>query len=76
MQVGKLNRDGTITAADGGKSIFRRWRLGDKVEAVTSALGIKPCGGCKKRKDWLNGDQVKIPENKCTHGNEPVINNK
>lgn len=27
--------------------------LGDVVENVTSSLGIKPCGGCKKRKkDW------------------------
>lgn len=32
-----------------------RYRLGDKVEAVTRAIGIKPCGSCKKRKDWLNG---------------------
>lgn len=28
--------------------------LGDVVAGVTSALGIKPCAGCKKRQDWLN----------------------
>lgn len=27
--------------------------LGDVVEKVTRVLGIKPCGGCRKRKkDW------------------------
>lgn len=28
--------------------------LGDVVAAVTSAVGIKPCGGCAKRQDTLN----------------------
>ena len=28
--------------------------LGDVVAAVTSAVGIKPCGGCKKRQATLN----------------------
>lgn len=37
------------------RPIRARLRLGDKVEAVTKAVGIKPCAGCKKRKDWLNG---------------------
>ena len=28
--------------------------LGDVVAAATKAIGIQPCGGCKKRQDWLN----------------------
>lgn len=28
--------------------------LGDAVEAVTKAIGIKPCGGCRKRAAALN----------------------
>ena len=28
--------------------------LGDVVAAATAAVGIKPCGGCKKRQELLN----------------------
>lgn len=28
--------------------------LGDSIKKVTSALGIKQCGGCKKRQEKLN----------------------
>jgi hypothetical protein len=28
--------------------------LGDAIERVTQAVGIKPCGGCKDRRDKLN----------------------
>jgi hypothetical protein len=28
--------------------------LGDTIAKVTTALGIKPCGGCKKRQELLN----------------------
>jgi hypothetical protein len=28
--------------------------LGDVVEAMTKAVGIKPCGGCAQRRDKLN----------------------
>lgn len=28
--------------------------LGDTIAKVTTALGIKPCGGCKKRQDKIN----------------------
>lgn len=28
--------------------------LGDVVAAVTTAVGIQPCGGCEKRKEFLN----------------------
>lgn len=37
--------------------------LGDVVAKVTKAVGIKPCGGCKKRQEWLN---KKVPF-KCLH---------
>jgi len=35
-------------------TLLERARLGDKVEAVAKALGIEPCGGCRKRKEFLN----------------------
>jgi hypothetical protein len=28
--------------------------LGDTIAKITSAVGIKPCGGCKKRQAALN----------------------
>lgn len=28
--------------------------LGDYIAAMTTAIGIPPCGGCEKRKAWLN----------------------
>lgn len=28
--------------------------LGDAIAALTNAIGIPPCGGCEKRKAWLN----------------------
>ena len=28
--------------------------LGDMVADLTKAVGIQPCGGCKKRQEWLN----------------------
>ena len=28
--------------------------LGDAVARMTTAVGIKPCGGCKKRQELLN----------------------
>lgn len=28
--------------------------LGDAVSALTHSLGIKECGGCAKRREWLN----------------------
>lgn len=34
---------------------FNRSRgLGDTIAKMASAVGIKPCGGCKQRQDWLN----------------------
>jgi hypothetical protein len=28
--------------------------LGNRIKALTDALGIPPCGGCEKRRQWLN----------------------
>lgn len=28
--------------------------LGDTIEKATSKIGIRSCGGCKRRRDWLN----------------------
>ncbi len=33
--------------------------LGDVVSKITGALRIPECGGCKRRKKWLN--KVRIP---------------
>ena len=27
---------------------------GNRIKAVTDALGIPPCGGCEKRRQWIN----------------------
>ncbi len=37
--------------------------LGDVIKRMTSAVGIKPCGGCQKRAEWLN-QKVKF-QGKC-----------
>jgi hypothetical protein len=29
-------------------------RLGDAIAAATSAVGVRPCGGCKRRQEKLN----------------------
>jgi pantoate kinase len=35
-------------------TIKRGVGLGDMIAKITSAVGIKPCKGCKKRQSWLN----------------------
>ena len=32
--------------------------LGDVIKRATSAIGIKPCGGCAERAAYLNGRVV------------------
>lgn len=32
----------------------RQRGLGDTIARITSAVGIKPCSGCKKRQEKLN----------------------
>lgn len=39
--------------------------LGDVLKQMTSAIGIKPCGGCQKRAEWLN-QQIQF-RGKCRH---------
>lgn len=40
---------------DGTREVVEGWRgLGDVIASATKALGIKPCGGCKKRQNALN----------------------
>ena len=34
--------------------------LGDIIASMTNKLGIRSCGGCKKRQRWLNN---KVPYN-------------
>lgn len=35
--------------------------LGDLIKAATSAVGIKPCGGCRKRAEALNAAVRLVP---------------
>lgn len=43
-----LNVKQTVTASS--KSPL----IGDRIASMTRAVGVKPCGGCKKRQTWLN----------------------
>jgi hypothetical protein len=37
-------------------NIIQKARIGTRIAQATSAIGIKPCAGCKKRARILNGD--------------------
>lgn len=50
--------DNQIT--EGEREQAEKLRLGDAIAKVTSAVGIKPCGGCKKRQAKLNELDKKI----------------
>jgi len=39
-------------------SILQRARIGTRIKKATTAIGIKPCGGCKRRAQILNGDTI------------------
>lgn len=55
MQCG-LKPDGPLTALEKA-SLFPDsdpTLLGNRIAALTSAIGIPPCGSCNKRKAWLN----------------------
>lgn len=41
--------------------------LGDVVARITKFVGLKPCGGCKKRQEWLN-EKVPFRKEKDGHG--------
>ena len=45
----------------GEKSNKKSRGLGDTIAKMTGAIGIKPCGGCKKRQKYLN---EKVPYRK------------
>ena len=42
---------GAKVLADGS---YQSRGLGDTIAKVTSAIGIKPCGGCNERREALN----------------------
>jgi hypothetical protein len=48
-----LHEDGTVTVLSFIKRVPFRG-LGDVIAAATTAVGIRPCAGCDKRKDQLN----------------------
>jgi hypothetical protein len=37
-----------------GKPYIPSRGVGDTIAKITSAVGLKPCGGCKQRQEWLN----------------------
>jgi len=39
-------------------NLLQRARIGTRIKQATTAVGIKPCGGCQKRAQRLNGDSV------------------
>ena len=55
-----LTRNGSTIAPDFECPEGKPWGyapsrgLGDTIAKRTSAVGIKPCGGCKRRRDSLN----------------------
>jgi len=46
---------GTQKARATRRNCNRSTGLGDTISKITSALGIRPCGGCRGRQDKLNG---------------------
>lgn len=53
----EANADGTVKVLSFTPSASKPASmrgLGDAVARVTSAVGVKPCGGCKKRQEALN----------------------
>ncbi len=37
--------------------------LGDAVSRIAQAVGVKPCGGCAQRADWLNRHMIFVGSN-------------
>lgn len=37
------------------RRLLRRWRLGTKAKAITTAAGVKPCAGCQRRANRMDG---------------------
>jgi len=34
--------------------------MGEKIASISKAIGIKPCGGCQKRREALNRMSVRL----------------
>ena len=49
-----VHPDGTVEVHDVEVRDPRSTGLGDTIAKATKAVGIKPCGGCKKRQAALN----------------------
>lgn len=62
MMNDDIGRQIVISTKDGQVPLASRG-LGDTIAKITSAVGIKPCGGCKKRQEKLN-DLVPYRSNK------------
>jgi hypothetical protein len=45
------------------KNILQKLRIGTHIAEATTAIGIKPCGGCKRRAQILNGDKPDLDSN-------------
>jgi hypothetical protein len=48
--------DNTSKDWPAANNMLQRAKIGTKIAKATNAIGIKPCGGCKKRAQILNGD--------------------
>lgn len=60
-----VKRDGDAIWVDTDSAVYPRAKdrgLGDTVARLTAAVGIKPCGGCKKRQAALNALVPYSPE--------------
>jgi len=44
----------TVSSRPAAKKAKPSRGFGDTIAKMTTALGIKPCGGCKKRQEKLN----------------------
>lgn len=38
--------------------------LGDAIKRLTGSAGVRPCGGCEKRANWLNRRVQLVPRRK------------
>jgi len=43
-----------MTLREGLQNAIKERKLGTALKEVISAVGIKPCGGCKKRAEFLD----------------------
>jgi len=43
-----------MTLREGLQNALKAKGLGTAIREITSAVGIRPCTGCKKRAEWLD----------------------